>query len=197
MADLRKIKTKSLIQNALIELLKEKSIHCITITDICAKAQINRSTFYSHYEDINIFLEQTMRETAEGLTKAVSDSFENPNKLMKKGEAYECYYNWFCHVRDHGELFSLLLGPNGSLEFDALILQQGIDWYTTMLRPITYKFEDIIPLDVLTNYIIGAHYGLLKFYIKSNFKYSAEFMTKKMVNLTFNGIIPMMGILDE
>ena len=66
-----------------------------------------------------------------------------------------------------------------------------------MLRPITYKFEDIIPLDVLTNYIIGAHYGLLKFYIKSNFKYSAEFMTQKMVNLTFNGIIPMMGILDE
>lgn len=83
-----------------VELLKEKSIHCITITDICAKAQINRSTFYSHYEDINIFLEQTMRETAEGLTKAVSDSFKNPNKLMKKGEAYECYYNWFCHVRD-------------------------------------------------------------------------------------------------
>ena len=189
MADLRKKKTKALIQNALIELLKEKSIHCITITDICAKAQINRSTFYSHYEDINIFLEQTMTEVAQGLTKAVSDSFENPNKLMKKGEAYECYYNWFCHVRDHGELFSLLLGPNGSLEFDALILEQGIDWYTTMLRPIA--------LDVLTNYIIGAHYGLLKFYIKSNFKYSAEYMTEKMVNLTFTGIIPMLGILNE
>lgn len=197
MADLRKVKTKALILNALIELLKEKSIHCITITDICTKAQINRSTFYSHYEHINIFLDQTMTEIAQGLTSAVSDSYENPNKLMEKGEAYECYYNWFCHVRDHGDLFSLLMGPNGSTKFDQLVLEQGIDWYTTMLYPIAYKFEDIIPLDVLANYIIGAHFGLLKFYVKSNFKYSAEFMTEKMVNLTFGGIIPMLGIIND
>lgn len=197
MKDLRKMKTKALIQNALIELLKTKSIHCITITDLCTQAQINRSTFYSHYEDFPTFLRQLMQETASGLTEAVSDSNKDPNRLLKKGEAYNCYYKWFSHVKEHGELFSLLLGPNGSTEFDDILLEQGIKWYDSMLRPINDKFTETIPLDILINYIVSAHYGLLKFYLKSDFKYSAEFMSQKMITLTFSGLFQMFNVFEE
>lgn len=41
--------TKRLLKQSLIDLLKEKSIHEISIKDICAGADINRSTFYRHY----------------------------------------------------------------------------------------------------------------------------------------------------
>lgn len=40
------------IQNALLQLLEENDIDNITVKQICAVSNINRSTFYSHYDDI-------------------------------------------------------------------------------------------------------------------------------------------------
>lgn len=197
MNDLRRVKTKALIQNALIRLLQEKSIHCITITDICTVAQINRSTFYSHYENYNSFIHQVMQETAVGLTLAVSDSHKNPSLLLQKGAAYDCYYKWFCHIRDNREIFCALLGPNGSTEFDDIVREQGVNWYSGILKPVAHKFEKIVPLDVLVNYVVNAHYGMLKFYLRSNMKYSANFMAEKMVYLTYNSIFEKFNLPDD
>lgn len=197
MEDLRKTKTKTMIQNALIDLLKVKHVHCISITDICKTAKINRSTFYSHYEDFQDFLQQTMQEAADGLTLAVSDSWRDPNLLLKKEVAYQCYCKWFSHVYEYRELFSLLLGPNGSKEFDDLILDQGIDWYNKLLQPVAHKLDKTIPIDIFINYIVNAHYGLLKFYIKSNYKYSIECMAQKLTTLTFSIILSSFGIFEE
>ena len=48
--DGRRVKmTKMLLKQSLIELMREKSIHEISIKDICSGADINRSTFYRHY----------------------------------------------------------------------------------------------------------------------------------------------------
>ena len=41
--------TKKLLQNSLIESLEKKPIHEITIKEICDNADVNRSTFYRHY----------------------------------------------------------------------------------------------------------------------------------------------------
>ena len=43
------IQTKQRIHCALIELLKVKSLHLVTICELCDLAQIHRSTFYKHY----------------------------------------------------------------------------------------------------------------------------------------------------
>lgn len=44
--------TRQTIQHAFIDLLKQKPLDKITVKEICEKAQINRSTFYKHYEDV-------------------------------------------------------------------------------------------------------------------------------------------------
>lgn len=49
--DLRVIKTRNALYKTLLELMKEKSFEEIKVSDICEHALINRSTFYSHYED--------------------------------------------------------------------------------------------------------------------------------------------------
>ncbi|MGN0183547.1 MAG: TetR/AcrR family transcriptional regulator [Aristaeellaceae bacterium] len=41
--------TKQLIQEEFLSLLKKKSIHRISIRELCEGAGINRSTFYNHY----------------------------------------------------------------------------------------------------------------------------------------------------
>ncbi len=48
--------TKMLIRKAFMNLLREKPIQSISITELCSAAGINRGTFYSHYSNINDLL---------------------------------------------------------------------------------------------------------------------------------------------
>ncbi len=48
--DSRRVKmTKKLLKASLIELMRDTPLHSITIKDICDGAEVNRSTFYRHY----------------------------------------------------------------------------------------------------------------------------------------------------
>ena len=47
--DLRVIKTKRNIENAVIELLNRMDFNDIQVMDICKEAECSRNTFYSHY----------------------------------------------------------------------------------------------------------------------------------------------------
>ena len=44
---------------ALISLLKKKSFEYVTVSEICEKAGVNRSTFYLHYETVDDLLNET------------------------------------------------------------------------------------------------------------------------------------------
>lgn len=89
--DGRRVKmTKALLKASLIELMKTKSIHTISIKEICSGADINRSTFYRHYNTqydlydditnellsklINTYLESKKR--GEDLTLSMTAVFE-------------------------------------------------------------------------------------------------------------------------
>lgn len=51
MEDLRTIKTKKNLSDALILLMKQTNFENIKVADICKYALVNRSTFYNHYQD--------------------------------------------------------------------------------------------------------------------------------------------------
>lgn len=55
--------TRQVIENVFLALLKQKPLGKITVREICEKAEINRSTFYKHYEDI-YFLMHNLEESA-------------------------------------------------------------------------------------------------------------------------------------
>ena len=56
--DRRIEKTKHSICNAFIELRSRKPLERITVKELCESAQINKTTFYSHYVDIFDLSEQ-------------------------------------------------------------------------------------------------------------------------------------------
>lgn len=51
--------TALLMDRALLQLLEVKDMEYISVKEICAKAGVNRSTFYLHYETISDLLEET------------------------------------------------------------------------------------------------------------------------------------------
>lgn len=58
------VKTRNLIRDTFAELLYEKkNINKITVTELVQRADINRSTFYSHYDDVRHVAEDIKAET--------------------------------------------------------------------------------------------------------------------------------------
>lgn len=44
--------TRRAMQDALIDLMRERPLGSITIKTLCEQADVNRSTFYAHYDSI-------------------------------------------------------------------------------------------------------------------------------------------------
>lgn len=63
--DPRAVRTKNLIKESFVQLLEEKDFKYITIKDITTKATINRATFYAHYLDKYILLEELVIDCFE------------------------------------------------------------------------------------------------------------------------------------
>lgn len=59
------------MDEALLSLLHEKDFEYVTIKEICAKAKVNRSTFYLHYENIGDLL----LETTQLINQKFCDSY--------------------------------------------------------------------------------------------------------------------------
>jgi AcrR family transcriptional regulator len=58
--DPRIVRTRKLLQQALVKLMKEKEFDAISVQDIAEEATINRATFYDHYPDKFALLECTV-----------------------------------------------------------------------------------------------------------------------------------------
>lgn len=79
----RKVKyTHRVIRDSLFELLQKKRIDSITVKELCSLADINRSTFYSHYKDIYDLVEKLEDEIVHDIMQDVS--IENISKVNQK-----------------------------------------------------------------------------------------------------------------
>ena len=56
--DLRTRYTRQVITDAFLQLLRQKPVERITVKEVCALAQINRSTFYRQYRDCFDLMDQ-------------------------------------------------------------------------------------------------------------------------------------------
>lgn len=67
------VRSRRLINQALAELMKEKPLDKITVTDVVKRADINRGTFYAHYADVPDVVTQQMENACRTLRAALVD----------------------------------------------------------------------------------------------------------------------------
>lgn len=66
-------RSKKLITNALVALLDEKTLDKITVTDIVKKADINRGTFYAHYDNVTEVATSIFKNAYDIITSSIHD----------------------------------------------------------------------------------------------------------------------------
>ena len=73
--------TKKVIKETCIELLSEKDITKVSVSELCKKADINRATFYRYYLDIFDLLSKIEDEFVEELKNSYKDYNTKDNEL--------------------------------------------------------------------------------------------------------------------
>lgn len=109
--DLRVVKTKEAVRNALFSLMSEKRIEKITISEVCARAKINRKTFYSHYREISDVIEEleneVLAEFSEILRRRGGSILDIGGAIRDISETIEQRRDFFMRVtRQNPDLFN-------------------------------------------------------------------------------------------
>ncbi len=110
------------IEQTFIDLLKNKEIDKITVSEICKLANINRTTFYLHYLDIYDLLQKTETKMSEQMLaiftsnhgKGIGDSFI---KLFYFIREHHDFYQAYFRNNNQANIISALLP--GSMENSA------------------------------------------------------------------------------
>ena len=153
--DLRVRRTKLMIKNAFLELLRETDFEKISVCDIADKAMINRGTFYLHYQDkydlmraiAEALLDELMQYSA-GITKEMLETcrqtgapFPHVLRLLETAEENPAFFALLSSYIT-GNAFYQSLGEMLNTRFAEIIPQQSDN-------PLTVRYGQTVAVSVL------------------------------------------------
>lgn len=111
--DRRVRRTRALLRQGLAQLMGEKSVNEVTVTELVDLVDINRSTFYLHYRDIPHMLECVEQElydqVHQAMEKNLTGGFEGSNLPFLE--------DVFSILFANRDICAALLGPRGDIGF--------------------------------------------------------------------------------
>lgn len=115
---------------AFLDILETKDFEYITVKEICMKADVNRSTFYLHYETMGDLL----KESAEYISNTMAEYFDQESRIqdvsvMDEKDLYfinaEHLIPWLTSIKENRRLFQTALKKGHTI---------GMDRYTDALK---------------------------------------------------------------
>jgi AcrR family transcriptional regulator len=126
--DLRVRRTHKLLWEALMAELAVRPFEDITVTDICERAMVHRTTFYKHYEDKYALLDRGVRQMYDAL---VAEAEHLPPSVFSADNPPPYFVRLFEHVAEHQHFYRLMLCGEGVSTFQRLVKDYIHDVATT------------------------------------------------------------------
>ena len=176
--DLRVVRTRRLLRDAMIALTIQKGFDAVTINDIVGLAMVNRATFYRHYQDKYDLVESYLDELYTELNAA-------PLPAADPGEPNPHLVKLFQHIRDNAPFYRAMLGPHGYSGFGERIrrLTEATLHGRWHAIPSAEK-QPTLPLSMLLSYLSHASYGALVWWLEGDMAQSPEQVARWLHQLT-------------
>lgn len=196
MAEDRRVRrTKHAIKTAFVELLRTHDLEKITINDIATYADISRGTFYLHYEDKYILLDDMENEYISQLSTQL-----NMHHSIHKGIDVETFAHIFTeeilksiitHIDNHFEFYNTILQLERRSQLEEKVSQLI---YQNMKNNLLS--EDTIagiPIDYFHSYVSGALISFIRHWVQDNRSIDIETLVDSLFKIIFNGPLRLMA----
>jgi AcrR family transcriptional regulator len=187
MSDKRIKRSKKYLKNALLDLLEIKALKEITITDIVQKADVNRGTFYKHYQCKEDLLEELIDDVLSDLTRSFQAPYRNI-KTFNINHLSASTIQIFQHVFQYKKFYELIIKTN--------VLPGYQDKICKVIKKLTLQDflnneeNSQINRDLYASYHAYAILGLIIEWVKGGFKYSPDYMAEQLLAIIKQKIKP-------
>ncbi len=145
--------TKRMLKEGLIRLLEKKPLDKISITELCREAEINRTTFYRHYE-----------LPKDVLMEMQSDFFEDAVKHFNNPMTTNDLEQFFIYLYEHSELVKLFFQYNSDADW-----AKSFTWifnsFPDKMMPKAFRNIDENSAKLLSTYLAGGTFFLARQWI--------------------------------
>lgn len=177
--DLRVRRTRKLLWEALLAEMSERAFEDITVTDICERAMVHRTTFYKHYEDKYALLEQGMRQMYDELVKEAQHappsafSLENPPPY---------FIRLFEHVAERQQFYRLMLCGEGVVRFQLMVKDYVAEVVESRAAGMIAAHQPAwAPLAMHVQFFSGAVLSLLAWWLENDMPLSPRQMAQYLL----------------
>lgn len=161
--DLRSIKTKKSIKESFIELVEIKGYNKVSVSDIVNKAQINRNTFYLHYQDKEDLAKKILADVSENMNVALGTYVYTTKSSMAKITETEIrwgFRNLLNLIEPEIELYRIILldeSLNGYINKTFNMIKKHIAYLLDIKNPrsnLIYEYAFSGMIGVIQQWII-------------------------------------------
>lgn len=174
----RRTLTKRLIREAMLELLKTKSIQKISVRELCDAAGINRTTFYNHYDGTYEVLAEIEEHFLAQLSAA--DTISNGEDGLERHIEALCL-----KLKQNADTALLLLTNNADPDFSSKLLKtQGCSeiWQKA---GSAYSEEES---ELLTKFVSGGAYAIVCGWLENGCRQSPKQVGSLLTAVIQDGI---------
>jgi AcrR family transcriptional regulator len=190
--DLRVIRTKKSIREALVDLIEEKGFEAISVKDITTRAKINRGTFYAHYQDKYDLMTKCEEEIMLGMSRMAKQNFPSLIAALETNsptlEPFNLAVSIFEYLNENSGFMKAVLGPKGDLSFQTRL--KDFMWQTIFGDGVNAFIKEenlLVPGQYLVSYIASAHIGVIQQWLNSGMKESPQEIARILSTITVNG----------
>ena len=171
-------RTKKMIRSAFVDLIAEKKlITNITVAELAERADIAKSTFYNHYDDVYAVGEEMMRELMDQLD-GIIDAME-----ADKTADYRIYIkSIFTFLKENEAVYSKLVGSPDALFFIDKIKHIVVKRVLIKINsPLLSKNKTVRHLQI--SFVANACVDTMVDYFKGNLDMSFDELEKNVMLL--------------
>lgn len=182
--------TRELLKKAFIELILENNdSETITISEITNRADFDRGTFYTHYQDKIDLLEDLYLDAIKGIRQSYIESYKDMNKIFINEDTSTKLI--FDHIEKNKKLFKCLDLIGGDPDIYNRLEDFLWSIFTNKIQ-LEQKTNSLnADYEILLSFQIHATLGVMKYWIRKDFIYPATYMTEQMITLYKNNVIAL------
>lgn len=188
--DRRVARTRRTLQHALLSLMRKKGYDAVTVEDICAEADVGRSTFYAHFTG----KEDLKRSGLDDHLKHMLIERQKQAKAEGLEGRFAFVLVFFEHARDHADLYRALVSKGGAQTTIAMMRQIVTELARQeVTNLVDWKAPGAPPREAVVHYLVGAFMSLLTWWLDSGAKLAPERLDAIFRTLTTKGLTRALG----